>query len=521
MIAVFEPGFRWLGQALLQGHGLMLPVLLPMFAGAVLMAGDALSMRLQRSINLLCCGALVLASMALLAAAADGYSVYRLGGWAPPFGIVLVLDRLSALMLLVTAVLSLFAAAYASRGSDGQHGHFHALFQFQLMGLNCAFLTGDLFNLFVCFEILLIASYGLMMHGGGACRSRASIHYVVLNLIGSALFVLAVGMLYGLTGTLNMADMALRVAALPEADQPLVQAALLLLLVVFGLKAAMLPLLFWLPRAYASASAPVAALFAIMTKLGVYAIIRVHMLILGIDADGGLAQAVWNWLWPLALGTMAFGALGVLAARSLRGMAAYLVILSAGTLLVTVALNTPAALAAGLFYLVHSTWMGAAMFLLADLLAEQRGRLADRLEPAATRAAGSLATVFLILAVAIVGLPPLSGFLSKMLILQSAIATPQAAMVWVAILLAALLLLVSFARAGSTLFWNRSGDAATPTAAPERGGLLIVAALVALTLLVSVIAGPLMRYAEATAVQIFDASAYVDAVLGDASGVMP
>ena len=240
-------------------HAVILPILLPMFTGSLLLFGARMSLSSKRALSLFAALALVPLSLWLMSRADQGaLLVYAAGNWQAPFGIVLLLDRLSALMLVVTAVLALFALGYAVRGDDERGRNFHALFQFQLMGINGAFLTGDLFNLFVFFEILLIASYSLLLHGGGAERVRAGLHYVVLNLLGSALFLIAVGVLYGVTGTLNMADMAARVSAASADRAPLLGAAGLLLLVVFGLKAAFLPLYFWLPRAYASATAPVA-----------------------------------------------------------------------------------------------------------------------------------------------------------------------------------------------------------------------------------------------------------------------
>ena len=255
-------------------HLPIMPVLVPMFVGALLLVLRG-SLDMKRAMALLATLVQVLLASLLMVEASQGTQVYALGNWMPPFGIVLVVDRLSALLLLVTSILASGALLYAIRGDDAAGRNFHPLFQFQLMGINGAFLTGDLFNLFVFFEILLIASYALLLHGAGSARVRSGLHYLLLNLTGSALFLIAVGTLYGVTGTLNMADMALRVRELGADDAPLVGAAGMLLLVVFGLKTAFFPLYFWLPRAYAAASAPVGALFAIMTKVGLYSILRV------------------------------------------------------------------------------------------------------------------------------------------------------------------------------------------------------------------------------------------------------
>src|SRR5690554_2494924 len=301
-------------------HLIILPILSPMLSALVLLLYNRANPSLQRCLSLAFTGLLLIASLLLLRQASnDTLIFYALGNWQAPYGIVLMLDRLSALMLTLTAVLAMGCIIFACAGDDQRGGYFHGIFQLQLMGLNGAFLTGDLFNLFVFFEITLLASYALMMHGGGKERIGAGLHYVILNLAGSALFLVALGVLYGATGTLNMADMARRVAQMSGDQTALVTAGALLLIVVFSLKAALLPLYFWLPRTYAAAPAPVAALFAIMTKLGLYAILRVQSLIF---ADTPVAEAIATWLWWAGLATIALAAVGVLAARDLRTLVA-------------------------------------------------------------------------------------------------------------------------------------------------------------------------------------------------------
>jgi multicomponent K+:H+ antiporter subunit D len=444
-------------------------------------------------------------------AATGAVSTYLLGNWPAPFGIALAVDRLTVLMLALTACVALACIVAALDGAAARGPHFHALFQFQLMGLNGAFLTADLFNLFVFFEVLLIASYGLLLHGRGGARLRAGVHYVVFNVTGAALFLIAVSLLYAVTGTLNLADLAVKIPAVPPADAPLVRAAAALLLVVFGIKAALLPLSFWLPPAYSAATAPVAALFAIMTKVGVYAIVRVSTLAFGAGAPEAIATP---WLVPLALGTIAFAALGALAARRLRELVAYLVLGSAGTMVAAVGLFSAASLAAALFYLAHSTLIGAALFLLAGLIARQRGELADRLEsgPRCAQAA-LLGSAFFVAAVTVVGLPPLSGFVGKLLILHGALATPWRAALWAVILAAALLGLVALARAGSQLFWKTlEGDERTPRAGGR--ALAPIWALLGACVVLTALAGPLHGYTRATAEQLLARQAYIDRVLG-------
>ncbi|QOR38597.1 monovalent cation/H+ antiporter subunit D [Billgrantia diversa] len=498
-------------------HALILPILLPLVTGASLLLLYRLPFGVQRLVGVASTLGLVLLGVWGLAMAGSGeYQLYHAGDWPAPFGIVLVLDRLSAIMLALTAVLSFCCLLYASSGSgtDKRGAHFHALFQFQLAGLNGAFLTGDLFNLFVFFEILLIASYALLLHGGGRARSRAGLHYVVINLAGSALFLIALGTLYGLTGTLNMADLALRVAEAPPEDAPLLAAASLILLVVFGIKAAILPLLFWLPRAYSASSAPVAALFAIMTKVGIYAILRVFLLVFALG-EAPVNATAWAWLWPLALLTLALGGVGVLGSNSLRTLTAYLVILSVGTLLATISFVTPSSLGAALFYLIHSTGMTAVFFLLADLLGRQREEGYDRFSaigPIGHR--WLLGTLFFIAGIAMVGLPPFSGFVSKAWILQASAQEPRGLWLWGVLLSAALLTLVAVSRTGSNWFW-RPADMAKPYPL-ERGPLVLVSTMIGLNGLLAVYGEPVMDYLELTAEQLLDPQAYIAAVLPQA-----
>ncbi len=490
-------------------HALILPLLIPLFAGSLLLAIGRVGLWAQRGLSLLATLALLPVSLILLQLAAEGdLQQYALGNWAAPFGIVLLLDRLSALMLLLIAVLALFALLYAVRGDDEQGRSFHPLFQFQLLGINGAFLTGDLFNLFVFFEILLIASYALLLHGGGRERIRAGLHYVVLNLLGSALFLIAVGTLYGIAGTLNMVDLALKVSAATADQAPILRAAGMLLLVVFGLKAAFLPLYFWLPSAYAAASASVAALFAIMTKVGLYSILRVYTLVFG-SASGSLAHLAQDWLWPLALLTLATGVLGALAANNLQRLIAYLVLVSVGTLLAGMAIGSPAALQATLYYWLHTTWMVAAMFLLADLIARQRGeKIGLLVQGPALEHPRLLGGLFFLGAIAIAGLPPLSGFLGKLLLLRAAGAGPHALWLWPLLLMGGLLVLVALSRAGSTLFW-RVGVDQLDSAELDRGRLLACVGLFLLSPLLTLLAAPVLEYLNATALQLHDVPAYL------------
>jgi multicomponent K+:H+ antiporter subunit D len=497
-------------------HMVVAPVLLPFFTGVLLILLAERGLAVQRLVSVAGVALLVLLCAWLLTVADAGAAqAYRLGNWPAPFGIVLVLDRLSALMVLLTSVVALFSLLHAVQGQDATGPLFHTLFQLQLVGLNGAFLTGDLFNLFVFFEILLIASYSLLVHGSTAPRLRAGLHYVVLNLVGSGLFLIAVGTLYGVTGTLNMADMAQKVALLGPADAALVRAAALLLLIVFALKAALVPLYFWLPSAYSAASAPVAALFAIMTKVGVYGIVRVYTLIFGPDA-GVAADVAGPWLLPLALVTVMLGMIGAVASRELRRMQGYLLIGSVGVMLTGIALFTAAAISAGLYYLVHSTIVMAGMFLIADLVAKQRGGKDDLLVtgPALPQAA-ALGGMFFLGAVAVIGLPPLSGFLGKALILDAALPAPAMPWVWAVVLASGLLGLLALSRAGITMFWAVDAEQAMhPESIRPARAFMPAAGLIAVVVLISVLAGPLTEFTADTADQLLDPGGYIRAVLG-------
>ncbi|MGY4825659.1 monovalent cation/H+ antiporter subunit D [Stutzerimonas chloritidismutans] len=497
-------------------HALILPLLLPLFMGALLLFAHRANKSTKRVLSLAATWTLVPIAIWLVLLADDGQlRIYALGSWQPPFGIILMLDRLSALMLLVTAVLAGFAALYACRGDDERGPNFHALYQFQLLGINGAFLTGDLFNLFVFFEILLISSYALLLHGHGQRRVRSGMHYVVLNLLGSSLFLIGVSMLYGLLGTLNMVDMAARVSAADPADAPLLAAAGYLLLVVFALKGAILPLYFWLPRAYASATAPVAALFAIMTKVGLYAIIRVFTLVFGSEA-GELSGMVDVWLWPLALLTLGAAVIGALAARSLQVLLAYLVVVSVGTLLAGIALGSEAGLAAALYYLVHSTLVAGGLFLLADLIARQRGDLGtDLISAPALRQPLLLGALFFMGAISVAGLPPFSGFLGKVMLLRAIELGADAIALWAVVLVGGLGMLISLSRAGSLVFWRPSAEAVGQPADAIR--VLATVGLLLGSVMLVVAAGPLQAFVQATAAQLLDVAPYLQILQGGAA----
>lgn len=503
----------------MMAHLPILPVLIPLWAAVALLLTTGAPIAFKRGLSLLAIAALVAAAVAQLMAADDGIiRVYRLGDWPAPYGIVLMLDRLAALMVALTSLLAVPVLLAAMSGTDTRGRHFHAFLQFQLMGLNGAFLTGDLFNLFVFFEILLLASYGLLVHGGGLQRARAGIAYVVLNLSGSALFLIALGLLYGFLGTLNMADFGVALQKVAPADQGVVAVMCMLLVSVFLLKAAVLPIGFWLPSVYSAATLPVAALFVIMTKVGVYALLRV--VTIGLLAAPFTAGLLQPWLTWLALGTIAVGSAGMLAAGSLSVVIANIVVVSGGTLLLAVAEPSAASISAALYYLVQTTVVTGALFLFADQLSRQRGEAADRFVDGPRLASyTALGLAYLVFAVAACGAPPLSGFLGKIMMMQAMQTSLHPALVWTALILSGFVAALVLARAASVFFWEPGapGIEEQPDVPylPAWGAAAAMVILLVAVVTVSFAAAPVSAYTRAAAEQMLARDAYVSAVIGD------
>ncbi|MDO8882297.1 monovalent cation/H+ antiporter subunit D [Pseudotabrizicola sp.] len=494
-------------------HWITVPVLLPAVIGAAMVLMMRNDLLLQRVFSLASVLGLLAVSVTLLVVAShEPPEVYQLGDWPAPFGIMLVLDRLSALMITLTAVLAVAVLLYTiGSGWDNRGRHFHALFQFQLMGICGAFLTGDAFNLFVFFEILLIASYGLMIHAGGKDRLRAGVQYVAFNLVGSSLFLFALAAIYSITGTLNIADLAVKSAELSQGDAALFRVAAVMLMMVFAIKGALVPLQFWLPGTYSNAPGPVAALFAVMTKIGAYSVIRFGVIVLP-PTHPITGTLIADLMLPAALVTLIIGALGILGATTLSRLAAFAAVASMGTAFIAIAAFTPAATTAALYYMVHSTLAGAALFLIVDLVAHRRAHdgLRQSLPPIAQ--AGLISGLFMVSAIATAGMPPLSGFIGKLLVLDAL--RDQAALVWSVILATSLMTILGFARAGSTLFWKAHASAPDGDAPGHPAQVLAfvaVGALLAGLAVLTVFAGPVITWMEATAASLYDPSAYIAA----------
>jgi len=527
----------------LSDHLIVAPILLPLVAGALMLAlGGERRRSVNAAINVIVTFALVAIAVVLLCAADAAPSgvagVYRLGDWAPPFGIVLVADRLAAMMLLLTSLLASAAIIFALARWHRVGVLFHPLFQFLLMGINGAFLTGDLFNLFVFIEVLLAASYGLALHGGGSPRVSAGLHYIVVNLAASLLFLIGVSLIYGVAGTLNMADLAARIPAIPAEDRGLLEAGAGILGIAFLVKAGMWPLCFWLPPTYAAAAAPVAALFAVLTKVGAYIVIRLWPLLFG-DGAGASAHFGGEWLLLGGMATILFGAIGSLASQDMPRLAAYSVLVSSGTLLAAVGLGQTGVTSAALFYLISSTLGLSAFFLLielvergrepgADVFAVTRELYGDDVDEETLTEVGIavpvtlalLGLAFIFCALIIAGLPPLSGFVAKFALLGAALngsggTISVAAWAFLTILiLSGFAALIALTRAGINVFWA-SADRTVPRVTLIE--MVPVVFLIMLCAVQTIEAGPIMRYMQATAQSLHAPQDYIRGVLGPAA----
>ncbi len=519
-------------------HLIVAPILVPLVASAVLLLVDERRRTTKAMISLgstLVLMAIALALFRIESGPNEFAGVYLVGNWAAPFGIVLVIDALSALMLLLTALLAIPALVFSLARWHAVGAHFHSMFQLLLMGVNGAFLTGDLFNLFVFFEVMLAASYGLLLHGSGPLRVKAGMHYIAVNLVAALLFLIGVSLIYGTAGTLNMADLAARIPEIEPDRRMLMEAGAGILGVVFLIKAGMWPLCFWLPTAYSAASAPVAGIFAIMSKLGIYVILRLTMLLFGEGPSAGFGSVA---LFYGGMATLIFGTIGVFASQALGRLAGFSVLVSSGTLLMVLGINDGAVSSGALLYLVSSTLSISAFFMLIELV--ERGQDAGANVLAVTMEAygdadddepeesdgvtmpGTMAILglcFAACALLLSGLPPLSGFVAKFAMLSAmmgtgAIGVPPTPAIWALIalvILSGVAALISMTRAGIRTFWSSIEGTVPRVLVIE---IVPVMFLLALTLALSVQAGPAMRYMDATIRTLSKPGIYIDAVKG-------
>lgn len=480
-------------------HLIALPFVLPLLAGAVLVALGERARASRWVTGLASILGLVVAAL-LLRQVHDSPISYQLGSWPWPVGIELYADRTSAALVLLSAVVAAVATLPAVGYDAGRGRHFLALLQFQLAGINGSFLAGDLFNLFVCFEILLISSYALLVHGHER-PPRAAIVYTVLNLTGSTLFLIGVALVYGATGTLNLADVTARLADLPADTRGFGLAGAWLLALVFALKSALLPLGLWLPSTYAVASPTVAAIFMLLTKVGVYALMRLYGPWL--DSSAPLAS-VGQALGVAAAASALVGALLALASRSLRQLAGSLVLVSVATALMALSAGGERAAAAALFYTLHSTLAAASLFLVAACVARLRGKAGDDLTtspPVTWR--GGLVLLYFGIAVLVAGLPPLSGFIGKVGALEVLARAPNGAALVGVLLTASLLGLIATVRAGNAVFLRSPAEASrAPAGSGARSTGGAAALMFGLSVLLTVFAGPIREWVDVAGTQI-------------------
>ncbi len=526
-------------------HLIIAPILLPFITAAVLIPLNDRNRMMKGTIAFVSSLILFLIAITLMtiaATAVDGSTlVYRLGNWPAPYGIVLVLDRLSAVMIALTTLMALAAQMFSMARWHKAGFHFYSLFQFMLVGVNGAFLTGDLFNLFVFFEIMLAASYGLLLHGSGPARVKAGLHYIAVNLAASSLFLIGVSLIYGAAGTLNMADLALRIPDLSAENRMLMQTGAAVLGVAFLVKAGMWPLGFWLPAAYSAAVPPVAAIFAILTKVGVYILLRLSVLLFGnaAGASQGFGQDV---LLYGGFATITFGTIGVLASQAMGRLAGHYVLVSSGSLMAAIGLGESAVLPGMLFYLLSSTLGISAFFLLIELVERARDAGADVLavtmeaygeidedqleQEISTAVPGTLAVLglcFVACAMLMAGLPPLSGFLAKFALLHGLFTGDDTSRPVLAgqdygftalIILSGLATLIAMTRVGIRTFWT-----SIEGTIPRVRLIEITPVLVLLTacLFLTLEAGPVLRYLTATARAIDVPQGYIERVLEPAT----
>ncbi len=492
---------------------LVLPLVIPLLSG-ILTVLTRRSTPAQRWISLVGTLALFLAALGLLNEVwQHGIVAAQMDNWPAPFGVTVVADLFSAVMVLLAGTINLAVALYSLASVEPAreaHGH-HALVHFLLVGVCGAFLTGDLFNLYVWFEVMLLASFVLMGMGGGRAQMSGAIKYVTLNLMSSALFLASLGLLYGMAGTLNMADLAGKLPALGE-DQPhgLITVLAVLFLVAFGIKAAIFPLFFWLPASYHTPPVEVSALFSgLLTKVGAYALIRVFSLVF--VHEMGFTHSL---IVSLAGLTMLTGVLGAVAQHDMRRLLSFHIISQIGYLLMGLGLLTPLSLAGAVYFIFHVSVAKTALFLVSGIVRHQGGTYDLRRLGGLYRARPWLALAFLLPALSLAGLPPLSGFFGKLTLVQAGLKAGSPAIVATA-LGVSLLTLFSMMKIWNEAFWKpRPEGDPPPTGERLRGWLLPTAALSTLTLLLGLGAGPAMTLALRAGAQLADPASYVLAVLG-------
>lgn len=495
---------------------LIVPVVLPLMTGILTLLFWTRP-RVQRVISVAGSVGLLVAALLLFETVwNDGIQAVSIGDWPAPFGITMVADLFSALMVVVAAVTGLAVAVYALAGIDANreaHGY-HTFFQVLLMGVCGAFLTGDVFNLYVWFEVMLISSFVLAALGGLPSQLEGAVKYVTLNLISSALFLAAAGILYGMVGTLNMADASLRLSTLSEPGLSNVLA--MLFLVAFGIKAAVFPLYFWLPASYHTPPVVVSAVFAgLLTKVGVYALIRFFTLIF--TQDVGFTHTI---ILVIAGATMVSGVFGAMVQQDFRRILSFHIVSQIGYMIMGLGLFSPFALAGSVFYIAHHIIVKTNLFLVSGVVHRIRGTFDLPGLGGLFRSAPFLSALFLIPAFSLAGMPPLSGFWAKLSLVQAGFGSEQYVIVAVA-LFAGILTLFSMTKIWGEVFWKEQGSGGSPESSlpgPLVGGQRLayfapIIGLAALTVFIGITVEPLMSVALRAADQLANPALYINAVL--------
>jgi len=499
---------------------LVLPILIPLTAGALSLALWR-SVRLQRLLAVLATGLLLAAGVWLLASTTDqGFLVVEMGSWPAPFSIVLVADILAAIMIVLTGIIGLAIAVYSLASTPSGHEKFgyYPLMHLLLAGVAGAFLTGDIFNLFVWFEVMLLASFALLTLGGERAQMEGAIKYVTLNLFSSAIFLSAVGLLYGMVGTLNMADIAQKVNSVD--DPGMITVVSMLFMVSFGIKAAAFPLFFWLPASYHTPQVAVSALFAgLLTKVGVYALYRVFTLIFTQDVD----YTHNILLWGAAL-TMLTGVLGAAAQFEFRRILSFHIVSQIGYMLLGLALFTPLALIGGVFYIMHHIIVKTNLFLVSGITYRLLGSYELKNLGGIYRQRPYLALLFLIPALSLAGIPPLSGFFAKFIVVRASLESGEYLVTAIA-LLVGLLTLYSMIKIWAEVFWKKVPEHVTDLSMLNGKNqdklswayFVPVVGLATSTLIIGLYGQPIYLLAELAAEQLMNPQLYIKAVLGGQS----
>ncbi|MER1986850.1 MAG: Na+/H+ antiporter subunit D [Solibacillus sp.] len=487
---------------------LLLPILVPFFTAMVLMFFQK-SIVLQRTLTMIALLiAISLASILAVDINTNGIQTITFGSWPTPFGITMVSDSVSSLLVLTTLVLVFFIVWYGfeSIGKEREHFFYYPGILLITTGVAGAFTTGDIFNLFVFFEVLLMSSYLLIVLGGTKAQLRESIKYILVNIISSALFVIAVAYLYSVVGTLNMADISVKIA---EINQPgIITTIAVLFLMVFGLKAAIFPLYFWLPSSYAAPPIPVLALFgALLTKVGIYAIMRTYTLFFVHDL--GYTHML---LLILAVLTVAAGCIGALATFDVKQIIIYNIVIAVGVILFGVAQMNFAGLEGAMFYLIHDMLIKAALFMLVGIVIYITGTTNLRNMGGLMKDYPALGWFYLVAAFGLAGIPPLSGFVGKLLIVRGGF---EAGHTWstVFILATSLLVLLSAIRIFVYAFWGEGGQQVKVNTTVYRRLFIPTALLVLLSVAFGVGAEFIEPFMANAASVLLDPSIYVDAVM--------